>query len=345
MRSLLVLLAALLPLAAQAFSPTGLYFSHHDWELACDNTGTCRAAGYQPDGANDRAVSVLLRRGAGPEQPVSAQVMLGQYEDSPFLAALPARFKLALKINGQPLGTVEFAKDSLLAELSEKQAGALLNALARRADIRFSLGSAASWQLSDRGAAAVLLKFDEYQGRTGTTGALIQKGRKPESNVPAGLPLPKFKAGPVASARPGDEGFASKHAAALRTALRASMGPDECQRLEEDDQISASRLTPTKMLVTASCWLAPSTQGSGYWVVNDAPPFEPVLVTTDATDAEQGRVYANHKQGGMGDCRSAQTWSWDGRQFRLTEQETRGMCKMMAIGGPWSLQTIVTDER
>lgn len=23
----------------------GLHFSHKDWEIACDNTGTCRAAG------------------------------------------------------------------------------------------------------------------------------------------------------------------------------------------------------------------------------------------------------------------------------------------------------------
>ncbi len=31
-----------------AANPRGLAFTHHDWELACDNTRTCRAAGYQP---------------------------------------------------------------------------------------------------------------------------------------------------------------------------------------------------------------------------------------------------------------------------------------------------------
>ncbi|WGV54914.1 DUF1176 domain-containing protein [Stenotrophomonas indicatrix] len=41
------LLALCWPLAASAVdAPAGLYFQHHDWVVACDNTRTCRAAGY-----------------------------------------------------------------------------------------------------------------------------------------------------------------------------------------------------------------------------------------------------------------------------------------------------------
>ncbi|MBY0239227.1 MAG: DUF1176 domain-containing protein [Burkholderiaceae bacterium] len=40
---------ALAPALAGATGFTGIYFQHHDWEMACDNTGTCRAAGYQED--------------------------------------------------------------------------------------------------------------------------------------------------------------------------------------------------------------------------------------------------------------------------------------------------------
>ena len=32
-----------------AYADTGIYFIHKDWELACDNTGMCRAVGYQSD--------------------------------------------------------------------------------------------------------------------------------------------------------------------------------------------------------------------------------------------------------------------------------------------------------
>ena len=65
-------LALLLP-SAQAAPPVGLSFSHNDWEMACDNTRTCRAAGYQGDD-DELAVSVLLTRKAGPRQPVSGEV-------------------------------------------------------------------------------------------------------------------------------------------------------------------------------------------------------------------------------------------------------------------------------
>jgi hypothetical protein len=62
-----------LPAIAAAQAPTT--FSHFDWELACDGTLTCRAAGYQP-GATEPGVSVLLTRAAGPDQAVTAQVEL-----------------------------------------------------------------------------------------------------------------------------------------------------------------------------------------------------------------------------------------------------------------------------
>jgi hypothetical protein len=48
-------------------------FSHKDWELACDNTRTCRAAGYheEDDGPN---ATILLTRAAGPNQPVTVEL-------------------------------------------------------------------------------------------------------------------------------------------------------------------------------------------------------------------------------------------------------------------------------
>ena len=55
----------------------GISFSHEDWELACDNTGTCRAAGYHTDGNSfERMVSVLLTRKAGTNTPVKAEFMM-----------------------------------------------------------------------------------------------------------------------------------------------------------------------------------------------------------------------------------------------------------------------------
>ncbi len=50
---------ALLSGFAVAACAQGMRFEHQDWELACDNTGTCRAAGYQQEEAQP-AVSLLL---------------------------------------------------------------------------------------------------------------------------------------------------------------------------------------------------------------------------------------------------------------------------------------------
>ncbi|MBB3778970.1 invasion protein IalB [Xanthomonas arboricola] len=46
--TLLAATLLLAPVAALADAPAGIAFDHQDWTIACDNTRTCRAAGYQP---------------------------------------------------------------------------------------------------------------------------------------------------------------------------------------------------------------------------------------------------------------------------------------------------------
>src|SRR5512139_570127 len=94
-RTLLTLSLAIPLLASEVYAndvTPGISFQHKDWELACDNTRTCRAAGYQSDDG-DLAMSVLLTRMAGPNQPVTAQVMLGSYAEDDPLDDLPVKFK------------------------------------------------------------------------------------------------------------------------------------------------------------------------------------------------------------------------------------------------------------
>ena len=80
-------LASAFTLPVYAAAPEPLVFAHYDWELACDNTGTCRAAGYHDEEAETAAaLSVLLTRAAGPQAPVTGQLMLGHYGEDPFAA-------------------------------------------------------------------------------------------------------------------------------------------------------------------------------------------------------------------------------------------------------------------
>ena len=66
------LLPALLGLAlapaTHAATPepkAGVQFQHNDWSLACDNTRTCRAAGYSPEQPGN-LLSLMLERAGGP---------------------------------------------------------------------------------------------------------------------------------------------------------------------------------------------------------------------------------------------------------------------------------------
>lgn len=330
-----------------------LGFSHHDWMMACDNTRTCRAAGYQRD-EDALSLSVLLTRKAGPDEPVVAELMIGNYGEE-VLNQLPSVLSLSMKINGQSLGKVEVKQDKLVARLSSKQTAALLTALTRTSTIEWSIGEH-RWRLSDNGAAAVLLKMDEFQGRLGSRGALVMKGALGEEGVLKPLPLPVVKVTPLVKPRPGDDLLAEKTPKALWKALRATVNEDDCPILMEDkpvgmELLSVVRLSDTQLLVSTACWSAAYNMGDGFWVVNDAPPYQPERVTISGLSFNESQIHEGQKGRGLGDCWSFSTWTWgrlkgaEKSQFVLTENGSTGMCKLVAPGGAWSLPVRVMEVR
>ncbi|MFD2453581.1 DUF1176 domain-containing protein [Ideonella paludis] len=62
--------AALALLASATGAQAQLAWAHGDWQLVCDNTRTCRAAGYTTESATLRS-TVLIERTAGPGTPLS----------------------------------------------------------------------------------------------------------------------------------------------------------------------------------------------------------------------------------------------------------------------------------
>lgn len=342
---------AALSLCTPSSNAASMSFSHNDWELACDNTRTCRAAGYSSNEYGDKSISVLLTRKAGAAQPVTGQLMLGHYGENDAVIRLPKKFKLTMRINGNSVGQVNLQRDSLETDLTTKQVAALLAALPKAGDvdIEWSIGDIV-WRLSDKGAAAVLLKMDEAQGRVGTHGALIKRGPRDDRSALPPLPLPVVLAAKVAEPLPGDAQFAGKHAKALRKALRATLKVDDvCYKLTEPEagepEVSVSRLSDSKFLVSTPCWSGAYNFGNGYWVINGGPPFHPVLVTMYGTDYGGGDVYSGQKGRGLGDCWSFDTWTWNGNDFVHTKSSSTGMCRLLAAGGGWELPTLLTDVR
>lgn len=326
--------------AAHAAELPQVRFSHLDWELACDNTRTCRAAGYQQEDSDDAPVSVLLQRRAGPAEPIVAELRLGETIDGP----LPRL--LSMRVDGRSLGAVVFERAESSATLSRAQTAALLKAIAGGGRVTWQAGAQA-WTLSGQGATAVLLKMDEFQGRLGTRGAAIRKGTSSDDAVLAPLPVPQVKIGrlPHGEVRPIGQGAERR----LLAALRKSAGGKECGDLAAiitgENAFSYAPLAKDKMLVGARCWRGAYNEGYGYWITNTRAPYAPVPVTLLGSSYENGIIQGTHRGRGIGDCYASNTWVWDGKTFVQTEALTTGMCRGIAAGGAWVLPTLVSEVR
>lgn len=89
-------LLAVLPATALAAPTQGFYQNYKDWDIACDNTGICRLAGYQAD-ETEPPVSILFTRQAGANAAVAGEVSLLSFnDDERQLARVAARSELML---------------------------------------------------------------------------------------------------------------------------------------------------------------------------------------------------------------------------------------------------------
>lgn len=333
-------LAAVL-VAGQAVG-AGLSFVHKDWELVCDNTGTCRAAGYQGEAADNPPVSVLLVRQAGAGAPVTGRLHLGIYDEPPSKAS-PT--EVVMSLNGRGLGSVRLREGQ--GELSNGQVAALVAALPQKADTVFSAGGS-QWRLSDQGAAAVFLKMDEAQRRLGTAGALVRKGRQAETTVPPPTAVPVVRAATIAPREPAEPALFKR----MRPLLASTKGGQDCLVSEQlaaaegltlDDDPQVWRFGPGRVLLSASCGHGAYNHPRGYWIANDKPPHQPQFVVQATEYDGNGTLTAAVKGRGLGDCWNFDEWVWDGQQFVHTESSSTGLCKGVAPGGPWSLPTRVTQ--
>lgn len=319
-----------------------LRFEYKDWELACDNTRTCRAAGYTSDDAGDRA-TILLTRRAGPDQAVKVELKLADDPDKP---APPA--SLRMSVDARDFGEVRIDAQDSSAVLSEVQARVLLPALVQAGKPVWTNGQA-RWTVSGAGATAVLLKMDEFQGRIDTPGALVRKGGKPESSVLPALPVPVIRAAPVPPADKPAIRFTARQDRELLAELRKTSQAEACHQLDEHGKkgmrFAFARLSADKLLVAHPCWQGAYNSGIGYWVIAARPPYSPVPVTDSGSGYHGGTIESVQRIRGIGDCMAMARWVWDGRTFAQVLQSTSGMCREIAAGGAWELPTLTAQVR
>jgi hypothetical protein len=320
-------------LASCAVPAAGVSFTHKDWSLACDNTGTCRAAGYQSE-REENAVSVLLTRAPGPGTRVEAKVQFGSYGDDAPQPSGPVH----LSVGGRPAGAVA---DS--GSFTPAQVAAVLKALVGSGDVVFA-SDTTRWTLSGDGAAAVLLKMDAAQGRVSTPGAIAKKGLRAEATVPGAAAPPVIQAVRVAASTKDDLPLARR---VLATIPKSEDCPEAGKGDADADLVELWHLGGARILVTAPCRRGAYNASNGWWVARDKPPYDAkrVTVLADTFLPDKGELSGAAKGRGLGDCLASATWIWDGHDFVPAAESTTGLCRLIAPGGAWELPTLVSDVR
>ena len=332
-----VILLSLLPLTAMAApSLKGFENTYQDWDLICDNTGTCNMAGY-PEYYPEHPVSILFTRSAGEQASVTAQ-----------LALLPedvGNKTAEIILNGQSLGTVPNISEDGNAKLSEKQTTELLTALKGNASIEVIFGEFKE-KVSDKGAAAAMLKMDEFQQRLNTPSALIRKGQEKHA-VLAPQPAPKIKVVSVNNRKTTELKRGEKQYDNVLALLRKANSCDDEDITSQD--ITLYPLTQNKVLAEALC-VRGAYQSTNYYAVLDDKLSKVEQVLEDQYnfayyDEKLNAliVEGSYKSSGLAESWYGHEAAWNGKTFITTAEHTSGSSKGF-IGGAWGgLPTFVSE--
>lgn len=310
-----------------------------DWVAGCDNLRHCTALSL-PGEADERIAFLKLERPGGPDgEPVLSLNLRDQ--------KLPRTFEARLTLEDAPfpagggrLPGSSVDEETGTIEIPAKEAQALLAAARRATKLGLRIGER-SFTVSLSGAVAALLFIDEQQGRLGTATALIRKGDRPASAVPAPPAVPVLTARATASL----PALGEKAAKALADELRAHLkrtAPDSCEDIEEGSSISDSvwALVPNRMLIGLICYRGAYNSGHSYWLVEAgkvaaarrlAFPTPSGKLQDDLVnstyDPATGQLDFFSKGRGLGDCGSAGLYAWTGTAFVLASWSEMGTCR------------------
>ena len=334
-----VLLLTLLPVAAMATSIKGIG-NYQDWDLVCDNTGTCRMAGYQDESSDP--VSILFARAAGENATVEGKLTILPFGEAD--RDVQVGQDIEIWLNGKSLGKVKHISDDAPDKLTEEQTKALLSGLKKESEIRLTYGKT-TLKVSDKGAAAAMLKMDEFQQRLNTPSALISQGQEKHA-VLAPKVEPKIDAVSVKNRKTIELKHGEKQFNHVLALLRKANSCDDEDITSQD--ITLYPLTQNKVLAEALC-VRGAYQGTNYYAVldNKLSKVEQVLAeqyNRAEYDEKQGYAFVRgtYKGRGIGDCWSSQDAVWNGKIFIRTSEWTTGSCKGFP-GGAWQLPTFVSD--
>jgi hypothetical protein len=340
LRPVLVLIALAVPLAAAA-EPRLREF--RDWSIGCDNRRDCLAIGFSGQGGGGEG-GLGVARAADPDAAPQLWIAFARFDDGDVVDGAVVE----ISTDAGPIGTATIGRDLVardddrrnFAIRDEALQRAILEAVRRASRLRFAVrGGDRSTDISLDGASASLLFMDDVQRRVGTVTALVRRGDRPASAVPAAPTLPRPpettrdpRWRPVPSAVPNP------------VRQRALQSDDSCDvdREERPEVTALGRLTADLVLVQAFCLRGAYNYSYRYLLWNDrtgrlTPVAFPVpegvenaeagILTNPDFDATSLSISQFAKGRGLGDCGTASEWRWDGRAFRIVRYQTMPRCQ------------------
>ena len=287
-----------------------------DWLAVCDNGNACFAFG--PSADKSAWVRVAMAPGPDARPQVSAGYWSSGEDEGGF----------ALAIHGVDFPLTLVDPDGQAGSVPADRAMEAVRALAdgRRGEI----GSGG--ELSLAGAAAALLWIDERQGRVGTVTALRRQGTKPASAVPAPPPLPVVRPAPaVSQAGYGETGQTLPQSIEDLPKVEACRADTSHSESFQKEVVSA-RLDADHELWGVPCFMGAYNMGHEWFITGpggrDPRPArltstsgEPESLTINGGYAPNARTLVAFAKGrGVGDCGTASTWTWTGREFVLSHE-------------------------
>ena len=320
-----------------------------DWTVTCDNGNDCFAFAFAPDFA---AGWVRVAMEAGPS--AEPRIAFGLWGED-FFRGRPAdqpHPPLALVIDGRSFPATLAEASGEDAPVGEIRSGtrAVIAAMAAGRTMQIRAGETTA--ISPSGASAALLWIDERQGRLNTTTALLRRGDRPASDVPAAPALPVLRAGP-----PADQTGFGGDKQTLPASLAARADVKDCLAESAHSDWLMQNVMSARLDARTELWAVPCGAGaynvSHYWYLTgpggrDPRPAEllgsegprtgdsaevwPVNSTINGEYAADERAITAFSKGrGLGDCGTSQTWLWTGRRFELQAESSMGHC----AGVPW----------
>jgi hypothetical protein len=289
-----------------------------NWMVGCDNGFACRAVGFQVEGEEEFYSLSVFRSG----DPGAAPKVTLDVEG--VIAAVGDGKRVPLRFGGE---------DEIVA--ADVPALLALVLASKKLEFVNKAGKVVA-RISPQGSSAALRWMDERQNRAGSVTALVARGPRAASALPAPPRLSRVEVA-ARSTKPAKRLAAAAIADIQKTydCSPSESAEPEFQRLDATHSLA---LVPCNMGAYQGSSIALLVDDSGNWTAprfvgayhnpEDAPPglFKPEELTEPEFDAKTLELWTAYKGRGLNDCGGMEGYAWDGQRFRLVYQNVMDSC-------------------